>query len=299
MESCIRSPSFFYHDTARHWGRFQADIWAVGSKIIHWDGRRWSIVPSPDASGGFLSDVAAVSATNVWAVGWSYVGTGTSLRSQSRIEHWNGSFWSITPSPKTSGTGLSGITTISANNIWAVGSGVTLGYKTSLILHWNGRTWNTLANSGSAAKSSSLCDITAVSANNIWAVGYTSAAGDTTGLRYETPLILHWNGRTWGVVASPKDPSNGQTNLSGITAISANNIWAVGQTFTRPNYSAIIEYWDGTSWSLVTSPPDPGNQDTSLNNITAVSAANIWTVGFAQAGPQGNFNPLVERYIAV
>ncbi len=45
------------------------DIWAVGAKIWHWDGTAWNIskeiVPFV-----FLSDVSAISDTDVWAVGW-------------------------------------------------------------------------------------------------------------------------------------------------------------------------------------------------------------------------------------
>lgn len=53
------------------------DIWAVGRTherpvSMHWDGRTWSDVPLPsDVAGqqGVLNDVAAVSPTQVWAVG--------------------------------------------------------------------------------------------------------------------------------------------------------------------------------------------------------------------------------------
>src|SRR5205823_1750593 len=46
--------------------------------IEHWDGSRWSIVPSPnhywegDTHVNFLSEIADSGATNVWAVGEAY-----------------------------------------------------------------------------------------------------------------------------------------------------------------------------------------------------------------------------------
>jgi hypothetical protein len=62
------------------------DVWAVGyyqslagenlPLIIHWDGTQWIEVATPDTgtSPNFLNAVAAVSSTDVWAVGYSYQG---------------------------------------------------------------------------------------------------------------------------------------------------------------------------------------------------------------------------------
>ena len=83
------------------------DIWSVGlftnsgqrqfveePFTMHWDGAKWSIVESP----GFgkstpLSDVAALSANDVWAVGYENDNSGP------LIEHWDGAQWSIVKSP--------------------------------------------------------------------------------------------------------------------------------------------------------------------------------------------------------
>src|SRR5262249_15305031 len=114
-----------------------SDVWIVGADdastppgqlaplhttlIEHWDGTAWSIVPSPNsASGGYLAGVAALSSTNVWAVGSTdgvYIG-------QTLIEHWDGATWSIVPSPSPSGATnsyLAGVAGNAANDVWAVG----------------------------------------------------------------------------------------------------------------------------------------------------------------------------------
>jgi hypothetical protein len=62
-----------------------------------------------------------------------------------------------------------------------------------------------------------------LSSTNAWAVGSYSngTAGHT--------LIVHWNGSVWKVVASPNaGGSSYEKFLSGVAAISAHNIWAVG-----------------------------------------------------------------------
>src|SRR5437762_3576748 len=69
----------------------------VRTLIEHWDGIAWSVVPSPNVSGldRTLTGVAAVSANDVWAVGYYH---NANYVVQTLIEHWNGSAWSIVPS---------------------------------------------------------------------------------------------------------------------------------------------------------------------------------------------------------
>jgi hypothetical protein len=50
----------------------------------------------------------------------------------------------------------------------------------------------------------------------------------------------------------------------------------------KTHRKAAIEHWDGTSWSIVSSPnptKSPG-LDSSLRAIAAISASDIWAVGF-------------------
>ena len=52
--------------------------------IQHWDGLEWTIVPSPNGAGGYISElntVAAVTPTNIWAAGQAFDGSSTSRRS--------------------------------------------------------------------------------------------------------------------------------------------------------------------------------------------------------------------------
>ncbi len=62
---------------------------------MHWDGTQWSIVERPgigniDIS---VSDVAALTADDVWAVGYEIDNNGP------LIKHWDGAQWSVVKSP--------------------------------------------------------------------------------------------------------------------------------------------------------------------------------------------------------
>src|SRR5437588_2156125 len=133
----------------------------------------WRIVSSanPSLIGDTLNGVAAISSNNVLAVGYSVSGVSkSSVIDQTLIEQWNGSAWSTISSPNV-GTGdnvLNGVVAISANNIFAVGySTSSTASQQTLILHYNGSSWNVM----SSTTAGSLSAIAAVSASNIYAVG--------------------------------------------------------------------------------------------------------------------------------
>src|SRR5271165_2392502 len=66
--------------------------------VESWNGSAWSVMPSPNASGSsdnFLDSVSCVTSTSCMSVGDSYVGSDT----QTLVESWNGTAWSILPSP--------------------------------------------------------------------------------------------------------------------------------------------------------------------------------------------------------
>jgi hypothetical protein len=66
----------------------------------------WTILPAPDgpAPWSTLQGVTAISGRDVWAVGYSYDAVAATLAPL--IEHWDGSTWSIVPSPAVGIIGL-------------------------------------------------------------------------------------------------------------------------------------------------------------------------------------------------
>lgn len=86
--------------------------------------KSWNIVSSPNqtSNNDNLSDVVAVSASDVWAVG-TYFGNGGNPHTL--IEQWNGTSWSIVASPNLGSIKdvLSGVARVpGSSNVWAVGS---------------------------------------------------------------------------------------------------------------------------------------------------------------------------------
>ncbi|HCI82803.1 MAG TPA: hypothetical protein DHW02_24290 [Ktedonobacter sp.] len=276
------------------------NIWAVGSYfdasnvqhplIEHWNGTSWSIVSSP--SGGLLNGVAAFAANNIWAIGST---TGSSVNGYvTLIEHYNGTSWSVVPGSSVSGGQLFGVTALATNNVWAVGNVAVNGNLIqTLIEHWNGTSWSVVSSSGPGLASNTLSSVASLAANNIWAVGDdTNSVGPSA--QY-VPLVEHWNGTSWSVVSSPVQGTSDLIN--GIAAVSANNLWAVGDYRSgldpQGPYYTLIEHWNGTSWSVVTSP-SPGVDASDLSSAASVpKTSSVWSVGFTQ---DVSYQTLTEYY---
>jgi hypothetical protein len=220
-------------------------------------------------------DVAAVSSTDVWAVG---IGGGA------LAEHWDGTGWSIVPTPQP-GIGyqseLRGVAAISPSDIWAVGlmRPDLASETTTLIEHWDGFTWSVVASPAPPPRPDVdprlarvwLVDVSAVAPDDVWAVG--NADGRT--------LIEHWNGREWSIVPSPS-PGAYSNALEGIAVRTSGDIWAVGSyavtsSAATPN-DDLTEHWDGNAWKVV---PAAGVYDGArhLDDVTMIGADDIWAAG--------------------
>lgn len=174
------------------------DIWAVGNfafrtehpgelLIEHWDGSRWSLVhaTNPQARRESLRGIAAVSASDIWAVGSHDISTST------LIEHWDGSHWSQTPQAQNISGVLLAVGAISATDIWAVGSHDA----SALIEHWDGTRWSVIAGPSAGAGFGSLNGPGLVSASDIWSVGEVDVTNTLA-----RAFIEHWNGRSWSLI---------------------------------------------------------------------------------------------------
>jgi len=278
------------------------DVWAVGSSgnqrsgaqtlIEHWNGSSWSVVTSPNPGSIYntLYGVTVISAANVWAVGYYVNTTGVT---QTLIEHWNGTSWSVvkSPSPATGNNELFSVSAASASSIWTVGFLTNNTSQTpvdqTLIEHWNGSSWSVMKSPNPGSSSDHLNGVAAVSTSDVWAVGNGKTSSGKT-------LIEHWNGSSWSVVTSPSPGSGG--DLRAVAAVSAGNVWAVG--YYSPNSSSIqtlVERWNGTSWQVVKSA-NIGTSPT-FSAVAAVSAHDIWAVG-SYHNPNSNefFQTLTEHW---
>jgi hypothetical protein len=231
----------------------------------------FTVVASPNAFAGNneLHGVSASSESDAWAVG-TLTGAFDDSAIGTLTEHFNGTAWTVVPSPDTVNKDdqFNAVADLSPTNAWAVGRVKAAGFHSGspLIAHWDGLGWRTVA--APAGLTGVLRGISGDSASDIWAVG-DDAHGHAIAFRFR--------GTSWSTTPLP---AAGVDTLAGVKAFGPNDVWAVGsqivassaQTRTR------ILHWNGSAWSVVPSAnPDP-NAD-SLSAIDGASSSDLWAVG--------------------
>jgi hypothetical protein len=331
------------------------DVWAVGyndgsehdenrpdksrTLIMHWNGAEWRVIPTQnlDVEGvnNRLYDVTALASDNVWAVGHTGGGYDFDLSrpdapiGRTLILHWDGRKWSRVPSPNPASYGnqLFGISAVTSDDIWAIGTLFANEQTPSgadsvinpLMLHWNGKEWLNVpipeASSNSPSYSPSYSpSIVTIAQDDVWAV---------SSVLWNAPISMHWDGSQWTSVEVPipnsgREPSAPAKFLMGVDALSSNNVWAVGYYWIDEPYQmrpeTLIMHWDGVRWSQARSPNGdlpkfvlPSGFEprrtvhNRLNGVSALPSGEVWAVGStvgitSMAGVNPYSNPLILRF---
>ena len=293
------------------------NVWAVGryepqgggtyTLILHWDGVSWSIVPSPNLTVyNQLWGVAAELAQSVWAVGYHFVSSSGPqiLGQQTLIEHWDGTSWSIVPSPNV-GTHdnlletVAIITDPTANlrsyPVWATGYYYRDdGPPSTLTQRWDGTAWAVVPSPNASSRENYLSGVGGSNRNDVWAVGqYNRPDG------LYLPLTEHWDGANWKVLSAPS-VSSSLSALASVAPVKPRDVWAVGHYFNdNAALLTLTQHWDGVSWQTAPSPNPAGEEDDThindLASVVSVPGVGLWAVGYYQLlGTQAQ--TLVEFY---
>ena len=258
------------------------DVWAAGTLrkqapdgyvgthlfVTHWNGSTWTEVPSPvsiGGSGNFVDDIAVVAPDDVWFVGdWidTQGGMGLGLK-KALTMHWDGSGFTIVENPffdnhPIGGHGLTSISALASDDIWAVGGGHDGDYIAfSEIVHWNGTSWQ-LKPGPAPGWYHRLYAVEALAPDDVWACGdYQDATG------YHA-FFIHWDGGGWSMVDADA-PAGGASLVS----FGPDEVYSSGGGIAR---------WDGNAWSQVASFPAVNGP--SLLAIDAAGTPDtLWAVG--------------------
>jgi hypothetical protein len=292
------------------------DAWAVGTSaeggsgegniddeplIEHWTGASWSVVTGPNLQAGATGELTAIGGTgpdDLWAVGFQL--SAGDAQEGVLFEHFNGTTWRIVDFPGQASAcdpdasdcflDPTAVSATSSTDVWVVGTVREPNPTANLVAHWNGTAWSVVPApcldgtkvsvcSGTSIDLNELTGVTAVSPSDAWASG---SEGNVNDMNFHIPYVLHWDGTAWSLVRTPNRGGEGSL-LNGITALSADDVWAVGQTqqlngAIRP----LTEQFNGTMWSLAGSPAPgsaDGTPDDSLSGVASPGGSDVFAVG--------------------
>jgi hypothetical protein len=233
-----------------------------------------SVLPTPNVgfNQNWLSGISGTSGSDIWAVGWYDHDGGY----QTLIEHFDGTSWSIVPSPndpKHLSSLLYGVSGFSSTDAWAVGTTTDCPTCTNrgrpFAVHWDGSAWTEVAvpRDGPTAQYLSGVSVDPANPDDVWMVGWV----DSTGIRGETTGIYseHWNGRRFKIIGLP----GSNALVYGVTTAPDGEAWVVATGYNGNGWS--IQHWDGAAWTQQAS----GRGNDHVNAVSAIAPNDVWAVG--------------------
>lgn len=236
----------------------------------------WRTVPGPTVAATASANLTALAMAGPslgWTAGFT-LANNQNAPFEPLLAAWNGHRWRNIAVRLPAGTGgrIDGLAAASGSDAWAVGT-IDVSQKSArpLFLHWNGRQWTRVAGASVPGFGYvSMLGVAIHSATDVWAVGEAQPVGSQN----VRPVIEHWNGRGWRLVANPTVPT--ESVLSGVTVAPDGEAWAAGTTYSKGGRGLVL-HWSKHTWTTAATPVTGGSE--LMEAVTAVSPDNVWAVG--------------------
>lgn len=257
---------------------------------------RWRAEPTPNPAvqrNGNLLGAACSGPTACTAVGSAFNGAGLTVP---LAEGWNGTRWTIQPTPVPRGATYATLTGVScAAERVCTAAGYyydRAGNIETLAERWDGTRWAVQVTPNPAI----------AVASGFFAVSCTSAAactatGDDHGvLGGSQPLAERWNGRRWTIQAITGPRGAQASGLFGVSctgpaACTAAGAYVSGSGVTR----TLAEAWNGTAWTIQLTRDPAGASGAGLLGVSCTSARACTAAGSYDTS-SGTSASLAERW---
>jgi hypothetical protein len=256
------------------------DVWAVGNVtttyptynlplLLRYRNETWDFVGTASltpqtiypfaARGGWLNKAAAISPTDIWAVGLAAgYGDGGATAVPLAL-HFDGSTWTDVEVPRIANRhhDLVAVCAIATDDVWAVGEYRNIaGAYRGMTYHYDGSAWSHIHSPIEDIPGSGLLDVVATASNDVWAIGTADGA----------VVVMRWNGSQWSLMPAP-------ANTGGkLAAVAPNNLWASGWE----------GYWhySGSTWTHVPVAAPGAAYVIRSAGMAIIDACDIWSAGF-------------------
>jgi hypothetical protein len=276
-----------------------------GTLVERWDSARWSMQPTPHPTDSEeLFGVSCTSSTYCVGVGSTdgFLPNGNAA-SWTLAEHWDGTRWTIQSTPNRPGALYNHLLRVSCTSntaCIAVGVAVGVAFDRALVERWNGRRWSIQPTPlPDGADADGLSDVTCTASTDCTAVGtYRMSVNPDIG---GVPMAERWDGRRWSLQTVPQPVGQTYINLNGVSCSASAACTAVGDAeIDLPTGNVIrltlAEQWDGTRWTIQSTPNQPGAVSNGLADVSCASRTACTAVGAFSSHYQSPSRMLAERW---
>jgi hypothetical protein len=243
-----------------------------------WNGTSWAVQTAPTPTGATaaaLTNVSCTASNACTAVG-GYATSGP-LPNKTLAERWNGTSWTVqtTPNPSSGSAMFTGVSCTGAD-CFAVGAPTT---HSAVAEEWNGTSWS--MQTAPKPSGSSFSGVSCTSTTACMLVGARN-------FQFQVPpltLSETWNGSSWTTQKTPNTSGAAASQLMGVSCTAGPWCSAVGTYFaTGGHQHSLAEGWDGTKWTLETTPMPTGASGVQLNGVSCTSSTACLAVGQTSLG---------------
>ena len=258
-----------------------------------------SAVLAPGAATGQagLSGVSCSSARVCMAVGTRLVGSPV-RKGRTLAERWNGTAWTVKPTPNPKGATNSNLYAVSCsaeNACMAVGMYESAAAPQGIPFAeaWNGKTWAIKrVPNPKGGTDGGLYGVSCASARSCVAVGNAIIKG------HNNAFSELWNAKAWRIKITPRPKGTTYSLLGAVSCRSVTFCTAVGdyQVGNSSTSRTLAEAWHGKAWKIETTPnhKDGANGD-ALSGVACSSLLACMAVG-GYDSPQNRQATLAEMW---
>jgi hypothetical protein len=246
--------------------------------VERWTEKTWAVetTPLPPGGGGPPALAGVTCGSTGWcvAVGTQEIGGSSPSNNAASEARSTSGTWTVldTPTPSGASGQLNGVSCSSADRCTAVGSFGTGDSASPFAERWNGVKW-TFQDVPTSGGSDTLNAVSCPSST------FCMAAGVATGAN--SAFVEEYFGSTWTVLPTPGFGTGETGGLDAVSCTSSNACEAVGQTSSGLTSTALIERWNGSTWSLQTSPT--GTSFAGLSGVSCTGSGQCTAVGHTES----------------
>jgi hypothetical protein len=251
----------------------------------------WTIQPTPNASAPQVQLTAVACQSDCVAVGTAvdHAGQAVTLAEVSSATGWT---TVATPNPNGApGAGLLGVSCPAAGWCIAVGSRArsTSRLRPLAEIFRNGR-WSIAATP--VPPSATFTELDGVSCTSTTACTAVGSYLSSSNL-IET-LAERWDGAAWTIQPTPNPPTiPNVAQLAAVSCASATSCMAVGSFETMQTTVSFAERWNGTRWTILSTPNHGETHDTA---VSCTSPRSCTAVGYAITRSTGTDHTVVQEW---
>jgi hypothetical protein len=247
-----------------------------------WDGTTWQLQLAAAPVGASGSTLAAVSCTTATAC--TSVGNFTAASTKAAgalAERWDGTTWSVDPTPGSTLDFLNAVSCTSAVRCSAVGQ---TGFSQPIADRWDGSSWAAQAIPGDPGAAQTTLVGVACPAQNVCVA--TGSALHDTGDGTNLTVAEGWDGGQWVIQTSFNPLGATAFGFAGVSCPSSRACMAVGYSFDAAGTRLpLAEEWNDSGWQVRPAPTPTGATDAALASVSCLSEQDCTAVGaYSSAG---------------